>query len=164
LRTSLQSSFIATDSYLIIFARLTYIPVHAFESYSRQFTLAFMEGIENPVVLVEISEFGTGSTWCYTDIATMLSCVFLGFHGWGFLMFERVEFEPGPFIVGESTAANAAMLPPHQGWLLGARFFFPLLFVFFPLFVGLGAFGLILFIDWDNFHQLLCKANVSLYF
>jgi hypothetical protein len=47
---------------LIIFARLTYIPVHAFESYSRQFTLAFMEGIENPVVLVEIAEFGTGST------------------------------------------------------------------------------------------------------
>lgn len=38
-----------------------------------------------------------------------------GFHGWGFLMFERVEFEPGPFIVGESTAANEAMLPPHQG-------------------------------------------------
>jgi len=97
-------------------------------------------------------------------IQTLLRCwaACLGFHGWGFLMFERVEFEPGPFIVGESTAANEAMLPPHQGWLLGARFFF-LCFLFFSPLCWVGGVrvdSIQVFIDWDNFHQLLCKANL----
>jgi hypothetical protein len=166
LRTSLQSSFIATDSYLIIFARLTYIPVHAFESYSRQFTLAFMEGIENPVVLV-----WNCRVWHRLNVMLYRHCYDAELRVWGsmdgvFLCLKELSLNLGPLLWGR---AQLLMRPCFHHtrvdyWVLG---FFSFAFCFFPLFVGLGAFGLILFkyslteiTSTSCFVKLIC----SLYF